>query len=1059
MQVTVFFSAVAEYSDALKESIKSQTEYLAQASSTVFNVRTDDIFTNILMQHGRKPVEDLPAKRKFDVKRKERLRQYGQISGKQINSSQEIFIPTDGKHPESVLVTGKAGIGKTLFCQKLIKDWADNKLFRSRANAEVPDFKFAYLLTFRQLNLLEDDPVTLKDILNRSSVLDDRSNIDDSIFEYILHHSEEVLIIIDGYDECSQREYIASDSDEKYPNNAKEKMPVAAMCAKLIKGKILRGSVVMITSRPDESDEMKAKDFDRYVEITGFSEPQVKEYIGKYFKSNDRMKNIVMDHITKNVNLVSFAHVPVLCFLMCSYYKYTLQQPKKNNPLPVKTSDLYDEVVNMFVKKHDRKKSASVEETLDELSKLATQLLEERKFLFLKEDLKTLNLHELESLCGSGLLHCGPPFRTSFSATTKHFCFTHLTLQEYLAARWFVKTRKIPPGDVSTEVVLFMSGILSKERDNKFVEKLIIQKILSVSSTNTTTKRLLISKCLLQYEDIEFAKEIVKKFRNVFCPLVGYFDLSRLASANVDCIAVSFALNVFAALNAEDETEWSRITRLSLSGRNVANFASLCQALQTPTCKVTELHLGCNQITDAGVASLCQALQTPTCKVTKLHLFGIQITDAGVASLCQALQTPTCKVTELDLVYNQITDAGVASLCQALQTPTCKVTNLNLNNNQITDAGVASLCQALQTPTCKVTNLHLNNNQITDASVASLCQALQTPTCKVTNLHLNDNQITDAGVASLCQALQTPTCKVTKLHLFGIQITDAGVASLCQALQTPTCKVTELHLGYNQITDAGVASLCQALQTPTCKVTNLHLNNNKITDAGVASLCQALQTPTCKVTKLHLFGIRITDAGVASLCQALQTPTCKVTELDLGYNQITDAGVASLCQALQTPTCKVTKLHLFGIQITDAGVASLCQALQTPTCKVTELDLAYNQITDAGVASLCQALQTPTCKVTEVDLGYNQITDAGVASLCQALQKPTCKVTELYLNNNQITDAGVASLCQALQTLTCKVTRLFVGGNQITEAAEKRPMYILDENCRHYVSYDEDIGK
>ena len=436
-----FLSSCCRILRCVERINKSQTEYFAQASPTMSNVRTDHIFTNILMQHGRKPVKDL------DAKRNERLRQYGQISGKQIKSSQEIFIPTDGKHPESVLVTGKAGIGKTLFCQKLIKDWADNKLFRSRANAEVPDFKFAYLLTFRQLNLLGDDPVTLKDILNRSSVLDDRSNIDDSIFEYILHHSEEVLIIIDGYDECSQREYIASDSDEKYPNNAKEKMPVAALCAKLIKGKILRGSVVMITSRPDESDEMKAKDiyFDRYVEITGFSEPQVKEYIGKYFKNNDRMKNIVMDHITKNVNLVSFAHIPVLCFLMCSYFEYTLQQPKKNNPLPVKTSDLYDEVVNMFVQKHNRKKRASLEETLDELSKLAAQLLMEKKFLFLKEDLKTLNLHKLESLCASGLLHCGPPFRKSFSVTTKHFCFTHLTLQEYLAARWFAKTRKIPP--------------------------------------------------------------------------------------------------------------------------------------------------------------------------------------------------------------------------------------------------------------------------------------------------------------------------------------------------------------------------------------------------------------------------------------------------------------------------------------------------------------------------------------------------------------------------------------------------------------------------------------
>ena len=63
-----------------------------------------------------------------------------------------------------------------------------------------------------------------------------------------------------------------------------------------------------------------------------------------------------------------------------------------------------------------------------------------------------------------------------------------------------------------------------------------------------------------------------------------------------------------------------------------------------------------NQITDAGVASLCQALQTPTCKVTELNLDGNQITDAGVASLCQALQTPTCKVTELLLAGNQITD-------------------------------------------------------------------------------------------------------------------------------------------------------------------------------------------------------------------------------------------------------------------------------------------------------------------------------------------------------------------------------------------------------------------
>ena len=73
-----------------------------------------------------------------------------------------------------------------------------------------------------------------------------------------------------------------------------------------------------------------------------------------------------------------------------------------------------------------------------------------------------------------------------------------------------------------------------------------------------------------------------------------------------------------------------------------------------------------------------------------------QITDAGVASLCQALQIPTCKVTELYLSDNQITDAGVASLCQALQTPTCKVSGLAIYSNQITNTAVNRLKYILE---------------------------------------------------------------------------------------------------------------------------------------------------------------------------------------------------------------------------------------------------------------------------------------------------------------------------------------------------------------------------
>ena len=975
--------------------------------STISTVKTDEIFTNLLIQHGRKPVDDLntleyPSQCGQVSETRVRmkfLRQYGQVNGTRVEHCQEIFIgDTDhngNSNPKSLLLTGKAGIGKTLFCQKLIRDWAEDNLFKAQTSDRTLDFKFAFLLTFRQLNLLGDDRVSLKDILNCSSVLDDRSVIDDSLFKYIVDHSEEVLIVIDGYDEYAQQDDIPTNLDEQYPNDAHEKMPVAALCAKLMKGNILSGSVVMITSRADESDKIKDTiRFDRFVEITGFSEQQVNEYIEKYFGENENMKNTVLDHVTQNEELVSFAHIPVLCFLMCCYFEYILKETTVSvDALPVKTSDLYSEVVKSFVLKHYKKRGFSPKDTLDKLSELAAQLLLEKKYLFLEEDMKHFSSQEVEYLRASGLLHCGPPFRKSFSETTKHFCFTHMTLQEYLAARWFVKRREIPSKEnVSAMVIQFMAGMISMEKEKEFMEELL------EAIDESTDTALLTAKCLVEYREKEFAKDVIKKRYRQFCTQKGWIHFQFLTA--VDYFAVSFLLDVISALNEEEAVSKHQTdakqpfiaTNLAIGRSHLtrSGVKQICKSLNNDFCTITELTLIACQLNDECIDCIVGLLS----KLTVLYLLGDKITDAGVVSLCQALQTPTCKVTTLYLSDNQITDAGVVSLCQALQTPTCKVTTLNLSDNQITDAGVVSLCQALQTPTCKVTTLYLSDNQITDAGLVSLCQALLTPTCKVTTLDLSDNQITDAGVVSLCQALQTPTCKVTTLHLSYNQITNAGVVSLCQALQTATCKLTALDLSWNQITDAGVLSICQALQTTTCKVTTLDMSVHQITDAVFASLSQALKTPTCKVTTLNLSGNEITDAGVASLCQALQTATCKVTTLDLSANQITDAGVVSLCQTLQTPTCKVTTLNLSGNQITDAGVVSLCQALQTETCKITTLDLSDNQITDVGVVSLCQALQTATCKVTTLHFWDNQISDISHKRLMNMLQQKKIQIAD-----------------------------------------------------------------
>ena len=330
-------------------------------------------------------------------------------------------------------------------------------------------------------------------------------------------------------------------------------MPVAALCSKLIKRSLLRDSVVMITSKPDESGKMGGIPFDRYMEIAGFSPQQVQEFIEKYFRENNTMKTTVLDHVMKNEDLVSFAHIPMLCFLMCFSMEYALQTSKSTDDLPVSATDIYSQVVNIFELKHSaaseyRTKvipeefSAShlVESTLDKLSELAAKSLLEKMPIFQERDMEEkFRLVEIEKLKGSGLLHCGPPFRKSLLETTKYLSFTHLTLHEFLAARWFVMTDVIP-SDVSEMVLQFIADILSKKKNDELMEKLLE----SISFSSRSGDLLLKAKCLSEYQDKEFAKNVIKNHPH------HYSEDGQLRFGNlndVDCIAISFLLDVFTA--------------------------------------------------------------------------------------------------------------------------------------------------------------------------------------------------------------------------------------------------------------------------------------------------------------------------------------------------------------------------------------------------------------------------------------------------------------------------------------------------------------------------------
>ena len=1016
-----------------------QTEFQPKllASHTISNAKTDEIFTNLLIQHGRKALIRHDDEETY-FSRREKLEYYGKVSGTPVKYSSEIFLGMidDQESANSILVVGKAGIGKSLFCQKVIRDWANNELFQARENNEIPNLKFVYLLTFRQLNLLKKKHLTLREILNFSLVLNSKCNINDSTFEYIANHPKEVMIILDGYDEYSQKSNIAGNLEEQYPNDARRKMPVAALCSKLIKGKILKGAIVMITSRPDESDKLGGICFKHYVEIAGFSSKQVKRYIEKYFKKNENMKNAVLKHVMNNGDLVSLAHIPMLCYLLCFEMEYTLTESENPDDLPVSTTDVYTKLVDIFELKHcaeseyrqkeipeQFKAPPVIKNTLDKLSKLAAKLLVKRKPTFDESEIEgDFEAEEVHKLKGSGLLYCGQPFRTALITTTKHFSFTHLTVQEFLAARWFVKENCVPYAKFSNMFFQFMAGVLSSEGDEELMEKLLDSPVMNLN---------LKMKCLKEYQSKEFAKKFIKNDVQLFCNSDGVMAFANLSDE--DYFGVSFVLDIISELNKEEGGEarlkfsdkFVTVRKLELekSRLTLSGMQRLFNSLNNEHCLVSELKLLNITLTDE-CDEYDDVIDRLLWKLTTLSLQRVEITDAIVTRLCKALQHPSCKLTTLNLKKNDITDTGVARLSEVLQHPSCKLTTLNLKKIDITDTDAASLCEALQHASCKLTALDLG--YITDTDVASLSEALQHPSCKLTTLNLKSTDISNNSVSRQNEASQYPSCNLTTEEFLYIGITDISAASLCKALQYPSCKLTVLNLKSTYITDTGVASLSEALKHPSCKLTTLNLKLEEITDFGVASLCKALQHPSCKLTSviLNLKCNVITDIGVASLCEALQHPSCKLTTLDLRYIEITNISAASLCKALQYPSCKLTTLNLKKSFITDTGVASLSEALQHPSCKLTTLDLWLCRVTDIGFASLREALKHPRCKLTTLTLQGHYITDASVACLCEALQHSSYKLTTLNLPFDFISDTGVASLREAFQYPSCKLTTL-----------------------------------
>ena len=860
----------------MKESVLKNTERLRDLSSPFKpnpgegdkpkDFKLDQMYTNLIIYPGR-------ADYHFPENRREQLKVYPKPE-KHLPPKRPGDI-VDDQH-KNILIVGRPGIGKTLFCTKFMRDWASDRLFDETQNSELR-FDVAFLVKFRRLNSTAE--LNLRELLDKSEF---STNMNDVVWNYIRENPSRVLFIFDGIDEFSARKNIQED-DSIYKDTVEEKMPLHALYTKITSGKLLDGATVLTTTRPTAVSCIRNPHPSRVVEILGFSSGQVKNYVEKYTGDDKGAGETIWQHISNNLNLFSLCYIPVNCFIICSCLLYMLQSFHSNSihgltSLPTKLTNIYSFAVKLMFFRHSERYRNKTD-VQDEIFKKFDELAEDVKgdfkklgavaFKGIKEGRLTFESDEVTNLEDCGLLHrlpdLKPEVKRPFEKPKAQYCFQHLTIQEFFAAkhvtdnmgeaelREFVSSHI---ADGAWQVVLqFVAGLLS-ERDEPALTD-IFTNLLPVSTYEKEDQELdpSILTCWPSKEDANLAltlchclyeidaddSAVQNKVREIGFNAVVFEDCQL---GPVDCTAIVNFLK-----------KQNEILMINLRDNKIGCLGckEICKVFSDGNCKLSSLGLGRNIATDEGVEYLAEALKHSNCKLHSLDLSGNYLTNEVVKYLAEALKDSNCKLNSLNLTGNYLTNEGVKYLAEALRDSNCELNSLNLTGNYLTDEGVKYLAEALKDSNCKLNSLNITKSNLTNEGVNCLAEALKDSNCSALNsLNLTYNKFTDEGAKCLAEALKDSNCKLNSLDISQNNVTDKGVKYLAEALKDSNSKLNSLNLTVNNSTNEGVKYLAEALKDSNCKLNSLSLTKSNLTNEGVKYLAEALKDSNCRLNSLSL---------------------------------------------------------------------------------------------------------------------------------------------------------------------------------------------------------------
>ena len=317
---------------------------------------------------------------------------------------------------KSILIQGRAGMGKTNLCKYICHQWSKGELWNDR---------FDLIIHVVLVELAGEDLLTSKmtDIM--------KNQIGHDLMKWSKRAN--VLWIFDGYDEVQN---VIKPGTDLYKWIVERR----GDCA------------VLVTTRPEVKESLER---DLCVECIGFSDEDIDNYVKSFFEQEEESK-IVLSLLSRNEWLRNAAKTPINLELICFGAKEHVLEDK------IRMTGIYRVVIKKLMEKASDFTQSEKEKAKKELRRIAYETLKEAQG-FIKNSTMSEDENIVKYIEQTGLVK---------KALTGGYFWSHFTFQEFLAAECVVFDLSEANADVWEEIgdrsvvfALFVCGLCRKDSE------------------------------------------------------------------------------------------------------------------------------------------------------------------------------------------------------------------------------------------------------------------------------------------------------------------------------------------------------------------------------------------------------------------------------------------------------------------------------------------------------------------------------------------------------------------------------------------------------------------